>query len=193
MNELKVLPGFGDKKAQNLLQALENSKLRSLGAFLFALGIPNVGSKTARELAKYFGTLEAVRNATMEALTAITDIGEIVARSVVEFFSDSSIAAQVDALLAKGVRPEPEEAPAQEQPFSGKTIVVTGTLAAMGRREAEQLIARLGGKAAGSVSKKTDYVLAGENAGSKLEKAIALGVPVLDEAAFYQLAGIEQE
>ena len=87
----------------------------------------------------------------------------------------------------------PEEAPAQEQPFSGKTIVVTGTLATMGRREAEQLIARLGGKAAGSVSKKTDYVLAGENAGSKLEKAIALGVPVLDEAAFYQLAGIEQE
>ncbi len=193
METLMGLPGFQRKKAQNLLDALEASKKRPLGAFLFALGIPNVGEKTARELARRFGVLPRVREATLEELVGMDDVGEIVAGSVVDFFADPSIASQVDALLAHGVSPEPEERETTEQsPFAGKTVVVTGTLSAMGRREAEQLIGRLGGKAAGSVSKKTDYVVAGDSAGSKLAKALELGIIVLDETAFLKMAGIEE-
>ena len=186
---LLPLPGFQEKKAQNLLDALENSKHRPLGAFLFALGIPNVGVKTAKDLAKNLQTLYHVRSASREELLAIPDVGEIVADSIRSFFDDPSIAAQVDALLAHGVQPAEEEAGSMDSPIAGKTLVVTGTLPTMGRREAEALIERFGGKAAGSVSKKTDYVLAGENAGSKLDKAKELNVPVLDEAAFLKLIG----
>lgn len=186
---LAKLDRFAEKKAQNLMDALEKSKSRPLGAFLFALGIPNVGLKTAKDLARTFGTLENVRHASREALLHIDDVGDVVADSILAFFADSSIAAQVDALLAHGVAPVPEELRKTNTPLSGKTVVVTGTLPTMGRREAEALIERLGGKAAGSVSKKTDYVLAGESAGSKLDKAKTFGVPVLDEAAFLALIG----
>ena len=189
VERLVPLDRFGQKKAQNLIDALEQSKRRPLSAFLFALGIPNVGIKTARDLARRFGTLDAVRGATREALLAIDDVGDIVADSILQFFQDASIAAQVDALLRHGVAPTEEAAAASASPLAGKTVVVTGTLPSMGRREAEALIERLGGKAASSVSKKTDYVLAGENAGSKLDKARTLGVPVLDEAAFFTLIG----
>lgn len=189
VERLVPLDRFGQKKAQNLIDALEQSKRRPLSAFLFALGIPNVGIKTARDLARRFGTLDAVRGATREALLAIDDVGDIVADSILQFFQDASIAAQVDALLNHGVAPTEEAAAASASPLAGKTVVVTGTLPSMGRREAEALIERLGGKAASSVSKKTDYVLAGENAGSKLDKARTLGVPVLDEAAFFTLIG----
>lgn len=191
MPQLLALDGFQEKKARNLLDAIENSKTRPLGAFLFALGIPNVGKKTAHDLARRFGSLQAVRNASLEELTAIDDVGDVVANDVVDFFRDASISAQVDALLRLGVKPQKEEAVAAASPIAGKTVVVTGTLPTMGRREAEQLIERLGGKAAGSVSKKTDYVLAGESAGNKLEKAMALGIPVLDEAAFLALTGVQ--
>lgn len=189
VEQLVPLDRFGPKKAQNLIDALEKSKRRPLGAFLFALGIPNVGIKTARDLARRFGTFAAVRAAGREALLAIDDVGEIVADSILGFFGDPSIAAQVDALLGCGVSPAQEAAAGTESPLAGKTVVVTGTLPSMGRREAEALIERMGGRAAGSVSKKTDYVLAGESAGSKLDKARALGVPVLDEAAFFALIG----
>lgn len=185
--QLEGLEGFKQKKIANLLAAIHKSRDCSLGAFLYALGIPNVGSKTARELARHFQTLQAVREATMEELTAMEDVGTIVAESIVRFFRDASIAAQVDALLAHGVTPRMEEAVRQDGPLQGKTVVVTGTLPTLDRREAEQLIARMGGKAASSVSKKTSYVLAGENAGSKLTKAAELGIPVLDEEAFMQL------
>mgnify|MGYP000216151210 FL=1 len=124
----------------------------------------------------------------MEQLTEVPDVGEIVARSIVEFFADPSIATQVDRLLAHGVKPRPEEVQ-QDSPISGKTIVVTGTLEKLDRRQAEALIESLGGKAAGSVSKKTDYVLAGESAGSKLTKARELGVRVLNEQEFFELIG----
>ncbi len=192
--QLLTLPGFQEKKAKNLLDALEQSKKRPLGNFLFALGIPNVGAKTAKVLAARFGTLAHIRSATAQELVAIEDVGDIMANSVVEFFQDPSIAAQVDALLSHGVNPQPEEAAksGDDAPFLGKTMVVTGTLSTIGRREAEQLIARLGGKAAGSVSKKTDYVVAGESAGSKLKKAQELGVLVLTEAEFLALAGLEE-
>lgn len=188
---LVPLERFGPKKAQNLIDALEKSKRRPLSAFLFALGIPNVGVKTARDLARRFGTLAAVRAAGREELLAIDDVGDIVADSILDFFGDPSISAQVDALLAHGVDPQPEAAAGADSPLAGRTVVVTGTLSSMGRREAEALVERLGGRAAGSVSKKTDYVLAGESAGSKLDRARALGIPVLDEAAFYKLIGEE--
>jgi len=143
-----------------------------------------VGSKTAADLARRFGTLQALRSATMEELAAVEGVGDVVACSIVEFFADAGISAQVDALLAAGVTPQPEETQIVQSPITGKTVVVTGTLQQMTRQEAEQTIQRLGGRAAGSVSKKTDYVLAGENAGSKLTKAQQLGVPVIDEGTF---------
>ncbi len=186
-DKLAELDRFGVKKAQNLMDALEQSKLRPLGAFLFALGIPNVGEKTAKDLARRFGSLEAVRAASRDDLLAVPDIGEIVGDSILSFFADASIAAQVDALLAHGVSPAPEEAQSDNAPLAGKTLVVTGTLPTLGRREAEALIEQAGGKAAGSVSKKTSYVVAGEAAGSKLDKAQALGIPILDEEALIRL------
>lgn len=182
------LQGFGERRINNLMDAIERSKDCTLGAFIFAIGIPNVGAKTAKDLARRFGTIEALRSATVEQLTEVPDVGEIVARSIVEFFADPSIATQVDRLLAHGVKPRPEEVQ-QDSPISGKTIVVTGTLEKLDRRQAEALIESLGGKTAGSVSKKTDYVLAGESAGSKLTKARELGVRVLNEQEFFELIG----
>lgn len=182
------LQGFGERRINNLMAAIERSKDCTLGSFIFAIGIPNVGAKTAKDLARRFGTIEALRSATVEQLTEVPDVGEIVARSIVEFFADPSIATQVDRLLAHGVKPRPEEVQ-QDSPISGKTIVVTGTLEKLDRRQAEALIESLGGKAAGSVSKKTDYVLAGESAGSKLTKARELGVRVLNEQEFFELIG----
>ena len=182
------LQGFGERRINNLMAAIERSKDCTLGAFIFAIGIPNVGAKTAKDLARCFGTIEALRSATVEQLTEVPDVGEIVARSIVEFFADPSIATQVDRLLAHGVKPRPEEVQ-QDSPISGKTIVVTGTLEKLDRRQAEALIESLGGKAAGSISKKTDYVLAGESAGSKLTKARELGVRVLNEQEFFELIG----
>ncbi len=182
------LQGFGERRINNLMAAIERSKDCTLGAFIFAIGIPNVGAKTAKDLARRFGTIEALRSATVEQLTEVPDVGEMVARSIVEFFADPSIATQVDRLLAHGVKPRPEEVQ-QDSPISGKTIVVTGTLEKLDRRQAEALIESLGGKTAGSVSKKTDYVLAGESAGSKLTKARELGVRVLNEQEFFELIG----
>ena len=179
-DRLLGLEGFGEKKAQNLLTALENSKHRPLSAFLNALGIPNVGVKTARDLSLTFGSLDKLRNATFDELVAIEDVGDIVAESILSFFHDPRISRQIDDLMAYGVSPVADRA-ATSSPISGKTIVVTGTLPTLSRKEAEDLIMDHGGKAAGSVSKKTDYVLAGEAAGSKLTKAQQLGIPIIDE------------
>lgn len=185
MEQALSLEGFKEKKAGNLLAALEKSKNCPLDAFLFAVGIPNVGRKTARDLAQAFGTLEGVEQATEEALMAIPDVGEIVAQSVTEFFSFPENKLMIERLLAAGVHPHPAEQ-ITEGPLTGMTVVVTGTLPSLSREEAEALIRQNGGKAASSVSKKTTFVLAGEAAGSKLVKAQTLGIPVLDEAAFRQ-------
>ena len=182
LDRLLALDRFGEKKAQNLLNALENSKHRPLSAFLNALGIPNVGVKTARDLSLTFGSLDKLRSATFEELIAIEDVGDVVADSVLSFFHDPRISQQIDDLLAYGLSPTADRA-ATASPISGKTIVITGTLPTLSRKEAEELILSHGGKAAGSVSKKTDYVLAGEAAGSKLTKAQQLGIPVIDEQA----------
>jgi len=182
-DQLLLLEGFKEKKARNLVEALDKSRDCQLDAFLFALGIPNVGRKTARDLANAFGTLEKVQCATAEELVAIPDVGDIVAQSIVEFFSFPENVRMMDRLLEAGVKPQ-ETAAKQGGVFTGMSIVVTGTLPTLSRKEAENLIMENGGKAAGSVSKKTAFVVAGEAAGSKLDKANALGIPVLDEAAF---------
>ncbi len=185
MEQALALEGFKEKKAGNLLAALEKSKDCPLDAFLFALGIPNVGRKTARDLAAAFGTLEKVEQATEAELTAIPDVGDVVAQSITEFFSFPENMEMIVRLLAAGVRPR--EAQKQEGGIlSGLTVVVTGTLPTLSRNDAEELIRQHGGKAASSVSKKTAFVVAGEAAGSKLTKAQTLGIPVLDEAAFLE-------
>jgi len=185
---LSGMEGFGDKREAKLLSEIEKSKTQPLSRFLFALGIPNVGAKTAKDLSAAFGTLENLRRADVDALMAVPEVGPVVAQSIVEFFSDERIASQVDELLALGVNPVPDERPAAEgSPFAGKTVVLTGTLSSMTRSEATEIIERLGGKVAGSVSKKTDMVIAGENAGSKLEKAQKLGVRVVSEQEFKEM------
>ena len=188
--QLAALERFGHKKAQNLLNALEASKHRPLAAFLFALGIPNVGVKTAKDLARHFGTLDAVRHANREELASIDDVGDIVADGIVSFFADPRIADQVDRLLELGVQPE-EAAITQDGPLplAGMTVVITGTLPSLSRRDAESLVEQHGGKAAGSVSKNTSFVIVGENAGSKADKAQALGIPMIDEAEFLKRIG----
>lgn len=180
------LAGFGEKRIANILDAIEKSKDCKLEAFVYALGIPNVGTKTAKDLAKTFRTFDAIRKASRDELIAIPDVGEIVADSIIDFFAEQHIAEQIDKMLADGVHPSEAQAIEENEFAKDKTFVVTGTLSRMGRKEVEDLIASLGGKASGSVSKKTDYVVAGENAGSKLDKANALGVPVLTEEEFFK-------
>ena len=184
-----MLEGFKEKKAGNLTEALEKSKHCELDAFLFALGIPNVGRKTARDLAQRFGTLERLKAADEEALTAIPDIGDVVAASVTEYFSFPENNQMIDRLIAAGVHPK-EMTAASEGAFSGLSIVVTGTLPTLSRKEAEDLIRSRGGNAAGAVSKKTAFVVVGEDAGSKLSKAQSLGIETIDEAELLRRAGV---
>ena len=186
--DLLMLEGFKEKKASNLAEALEKSKSPELDAFLFALGIPNVGRKTARDLAQAFGTLEKVKSASVEQLTALPDIGGIVAGSVVEYFSFEENLKMIDRMLDAGVRPR-ETAHAGDGVFSGMSIVVTGTLPTLSRKQAEDLIRSRGGNASGSVSKKTAFVVVGEDAGTKLKKATELGIETIDEAELIRRAG----
>ena len=183
------LAGFGDKRVSNVLSAIEKSKDCELASFIFALGIPNVGIKTARDMAQVFGTLERFRGASRDELIAIRDVGEIVADSILGFLSDASLSAQIDRLLALGVKPREAVKDLSPKPLEGKTLVVTGTLTRLDRHGIEALIESLGGHAAGSVSKKTDFVVYGESAGSKLDKARSLGVKTLTEAEFFEMIG----
>ena len=178
------LDRFGEKKADNLIQAIEKSKNRPLSAFIYAIGIPNIGAKTARDLAERFRSLDGLRAADRTALVEIDDVGDTVADSIIGFFEDAANVRLVDALLQNGVTPKPPKARAAGGAFEGMTVVITGTLERMSRAQAEEAVRSAGGKAAGSVSKKTSLVVAGEAAGSKLAKAQALGVPVIDEAEF---------
>lgn len=171
-HDLIKLERFGEKKAQNLLDAIEKSKDCQLDSFVYALGIPNVGRKTAGDLAKHFKSLEAIRGAKYDELILLPDVGDIVAKSIVEFFEDETISKSIEKLLEAGVKPKYEVLEEVENTtFKDKTVVVTGTLEHFSRKEIKDLLEKLGAKVAGSVSKKTDYVIAGEEAGSKLEKA----------------------
>ena len=184
-DDLVRLEGFQTKKAENILAALEKSKQNELGALLFGLGIRNIGEKAAKLLAARFGTLQAVENATHEELLSIEGFGEIMAESVLQYFADDNNRKLCGDLLSLGLRPwVPRQASAA---LAGMTFVVTGTLPGYSRDEIENLIEKNGGKAAGSVSKKTSYVVAGEAAGSKLAKAQSLGVPVLTEQQLLEL------
>ena len=185
--ELLTLEKFGPKKAQNLLDAIEKSKNCELYRFIYALGVPNVGVKTAKDLVNTFKSLENLKNATFEELVAVQDVGDIVARGVIEFFKEEKAINTINELLALGVNPSFEEVKIIESPFEGKTVVVTGTLNKYSRNEIKEKLEILGAKVSGSVSKKTDYVIAGEEAGSKLTKALDLGVKVLNEDEFEEL------
>ncbi len=179
---LAQLPRMAEKSAQNLVDALEKSKHTTLNRFLFALGIRHVGESTAKDLARHFGKLEAIMQATPEQLLAVPDVGPVVAQSIVDFFGEAHNREVVQQLRAQGVRWEEHEGRGtQALPLSGKTFVLTGTLASMSRDEAKSRLEALGAKVAGSVSKKTDCVVAGTEAGSKLDKAWELNVPVWDE------------
>ncbi|TCQ03466.1 NAD-dependent DNA ligase LigA [Serpentinicella alkaliphila] len=170
-DDLIKLDRFGEKKAQNLLHAIEKSKDCKLDAFVYALGIPNVGRKTASDLANNFQTLDNISKATYEELIGIPDIGGIVAQSIIEFFKDNKVQDIINKLLYKGVKPIFNKKMETNNLLSGKTVVVTGTLTQYSRKEIKELLEGLGANVSGSVSKKTDYVIAGEDAGSKLDKA----------------------
>lgn len=182
--ELIGLEKFGPKKAQNLLEAVEKSKDCELFAFIYALGIPNVGVKTAKDLVNRFKSIEGLKNATFEELVSVQDVGDIVAKGVVEFFSEEKVIETIEELLALGITPKFNEIEVVENLFAGKTVVATGSLQNYSRTEIKEKLESLGAKVAGSVSKKTDYVIAGEAAGSKLTKAQELGVKVISEEEF---------
>lgn len=182
--DIEPLEGFGEKSASNLLASLERSKSAPLSKFLYALGIRHIGEKTAELLAAAFGSLDALAQATEEQLCTVDEVGPETARAVASFFARESTARLLGRLNAAGVGLTKAERRASGGALAGKTVVVTGTLPTLSRSEAEALVRAHGGKAAGSVSKKTSFVLCGENPGSKLAKANELGVPVVDETAF---------
>lgn len=189
--KLVALKGFGEKKADKLFAELEKSKDCELDAFLFAIGIPNIGKKTAYDLMAHFGTLEALMGATEQELVDIEDVGEIVASSITEYFADEENRRFVNRLLEAGVHPQMHMQEDAGTLFEGLTFVLTGTLPTLSRAQAQEMIRKNGGKATESVSKKTSIVLAGESAGSKLDKARELGVTIIDEAQFLRM--IEQQ
>lgn len=182
--ELLTLDKFGPKKAQNLLDAVERSKECELYRFIYALGIPNVGVKTAKDLVNKFKSLDGLKNAKFEELVSVQDVGDIVAQCVLGFFSEEKSITTIEELLSLGVNPRYEEKEVIASVFEGKTVVVTGTLEKYSRGEIKEKLEGLGAKVSGSVSKKTDYVIAGAEAGSKLTKAVELGVKVLNEEEF---------
>ena len=184
---LLQLPNFKDKKAQNLLDAIESSKKRPLSKLLFALGIAFVGEKTAEVLADHFHTLDALKAAPLEELQHIPDVGEKVSKSIYDFFHDPTALEQMEKLRQAGLNFTQQEKEKSGNVLEGKTVVFTGELKTMTREEAERLAKQYGGKASGSVSKKTSYVVAGEAAGSKLKKAQELGVQILSEEEFLKL------
>lgn len=182
--KLAALDRMADKSAANLVAALEAARHTTLARFIFALGIRHVGEATAKDLARHFGTLDNVMAASAEALLAVPDVGPIVAQSIANFFGEPHNVEVIEQLRAAGVTwAEAEPAAAAPLPLAGKTFVLTGTLPTLSRDEAKAMLEERGAKVAGSVSAKTDYVVAGAEAGSKLAKAEALGVPVLDEDA----------
>ena len=176
-----------EKNTDKLLDAIEKSKKNDVYKLLTGLGIPNVGKAAAKAIMKHFQTMERLEKATVEELVAVNDIGEISAQCIHGFFAEEGNRAMIARLRACGVNMETAEREVTDSVLSGKTVVVTGTLQTLGRREAQELIERYGGKVSGSVSKKTDYVLAGENAGSKLAKAQELGIPLLSEEEFREM------
>jgi DNA ligase (NAD+) len=187
---LRELPRMGELSSKNLVEAIAESKQRPLDRLIFALGIRHVGSKTAQTLARQCGTIEKFQALTEEQLLAMEEVGPETASSVSEFLADRYSQNLVRALLERGVSPAPVAVrDAEGGALSGQTFVLTGTLATMSRKEAEEQILNRGGKVSSSVSKKTSFVVAGESPGSKLDAAKKLGVAVLSEQEFAALLG----
>ncbi|MCK5667839.1 MAG: NAD-dependent DNA ligase LigA, partial [Gammaproteobacteria bacterium] len=184
--QLAELERMAEKSATNIITALNNSKETTLDRFLYALGIREVGDATARSLANHFGNLSAIQSASQETLEEVADVGPIVARHIVTFFMQSHNQEVINDLLTAGIS-WPDVEIKTDQPLQGKIFVITGTLETMKRDEAKQCLLELGAKVSGSVSKKTDYVVAGSEPGSKVEKARQLDVEILDEASFLSL------
>ncbi len=185
--DLTALERMGEKSAQNVLDGIKESKTRPLWRFIAALGIRHVGGQSAEVLAEHFGSLDAIMNSRQEELQVVDQVGPVMAESVYRYFHNPRHRIVIDDLLAAGVRPQPPAPKKRTGGLQGKTIVVTGTLKGFSRQQAEQAIREAGGKLSGSVSKKTHYVLAGEDPGSKLKKAQELGVEVIDEKRFNQM------
>ena len=189
--KLAELERMAEKSAGNVVAAIEKSKDTTLGRFIYALGIRNVGEVTGKDLARHFGTMDALMDASVEQLQEAPDVGPVVAESIAAFFRERHNREVIEQMRAAGLRWKEGEPPkrAAAGPFTGKIVVLTGGLAALSRDEAKDRIEALGGKVTGSVSKKTDYVVAGDEAGSKLDRARELGVAVLDEEQFLKLLG----
>jgi DNA ligase (NAD+) len=188
--ELAAYERMGPKSARNLVQAIDKARHPSLGRLLFALGIRHVGETTARDLARHFGSVQAIVEAGEEQLMQAPDVGPVVAGSLRRFFAEPHNREVIAALERAGVHAQPEQAAAGDLPLAGKTLVLTGTLPGLTRDEATRYVLAAGGKVSGSVSKKTAFVVAGDDAGSKLTKARELGVPIIDEAGLRDLLGI---
>ena len=184
--QLVGLERMAAKSAGNVVDAIEQSKTRPLWRLIAALGIRHIGGQSAQILAEHFGSLQALMSAGQEELAEIDQIGPVMAESICDYFGDSKNLQVIEQMLAAGVNPEPPQA-RRSGKLAGKTIVVTGTLENFSRQQAQQAIRQAGAKAAGSVSKKTDFVLAGKNAGSKLDKAVKLGVEVISEEQFMEM------
>jgi DNA ligase (NAD+) len=188
VEKLAALDRMGEKSAQNLINARDNAKSTTFARFIYALGIRNVGEATAKDLSKHLGSLDALITADSERLQQIPEVGPIVAQSLLSFFAEPHNIEVIRALRAYGIHWEEQIIqPQRSLPLSGQTFVLTGTLAAMGRDEAKERLELLGAKVSGSVSKKTDFVVAGMEAGSKLDRARELKVAVLDGAEFIEL------
>lgn len=194
LKDLANLDRMAEKSAQNIIDALNQSRKTTLARFIYALGIRNVGEATAKDLARFFGSIEAIKSADIDKLQEVPDVGPVVAESIKNFFSETHNQEVIDALTKSqehggaGIYWDTVEAQSpQTGLLSGKTFVLTGTLPTLGREEAKALLENAGAKVSGSVSKKTDYILAGSEAGSKLDKAIQLGINILDEAAFLEM------
>ena len=190
-SDLQKFDNFKEKKACNIITSIQNSKNIDFSRFLFALGIPEVGVKTAKDLARKYHSIQEISSADKEGLLEIEDIGEVIADNIITFFQDKDNIKEINQLFEKGVRLQQAEQKQANDKIAGKTFVLTGTLSRP-RNEVESLIESLGGRTSGSVSKKTDFVLAGQSAGSKLDKAQSLGVKVLSEKEFFDMIGSNQ-
>jgi len=193
LEDLLKLEGFAETRARNLLRAIEASKRRPLSRLLFGLGIRHVGKTTAELLVQRFASIDELAAATIDELAALEGVGPITAESIANWFRVEDNRRLIEELKELGVNTQrlPEEAPAAESPVRGKTFVLTGALPHLTRKEAEELIKRAGGRVASSVSRNTDYVVVGENPGSKYDRARQLGIPMLDEDGLLRLLGMK--
>jgi len=185
-DQLLSLERMGSKSAQNVIDAIESSKRAPLDHVIYALGIRHVGERTAAALAQHFGSIDALKNATEEQIAEVPDVGPVVARSIATFFAQEENEEVLRKLKDAGINPKVEHR-RESEAFAGKTIVFTGALQRMTREEAQALVYKLGGNPASSVSRNTSLVVAGEKAGSKLDKALALGVSVISEDEFLEM------